>query len=227
MLMTKRKVAAISLSLIFLLSGCILEPKQPLEKEITREADSEELNAIITLIESYDMLDFVKIDPDNSLVFQGFSKQSGVFVRNITQFFTEAEKDYDNHDYSSGKLNYFITGKLISSENISSILTIIDGMIGNKTIYFDPLDDKTFINYYPLNSSSNTTVYQTDYGDFNSIAKNMYLTNSMWLILVDMEYFWNGRFDSCQGFEFEELILIDKISQSLLVLAATSAFAIC
>ena len=221
----RRIGVVVTLVFIVLLSGCALGEKQLLEKNYIRIADTEELSEVINYIEKYDMLEFVNIDPNNPLVFQGFSIDPGFFVRNISHFLKEVENDYDHQFYYSGELDYFISGKRISSENVSSIKTIAKQIIGDISRYFNPIEAKSFVTYYPLNSSLNETTYLTTYDDFNKV--NMTLANSMWLVLVDLTYSWHDRFGGCETYIFEELILLDELSLLPLVLTSTSNHYVC
>lgn len=209
-------------SVVFLLSGCLLDPflyppRSDLEKYLVRKYDNPDEFTVISYVEKYDFLDFVPLEENDSRVFTDFEDPLGSFVRNISQFLINAEKDYNRSDhYYQGELYYIIDCSPSSSSDLANVLTTVKEMqethksenISLKSQ--DPISDSyQFAAFSPQND---TTVQIISSGGITGysgvITSNVNLTNLAWVVLLDLRYDWSGTGETCQSFEFTEIILL-------------------
>ncbi|MFX0185508.1 MAG: hypothetical protein ACFE95_20685 [Candidatus Hodarchaeota archaeon] len=232
LLSLKGRIYKISLLfvLIILLSGCVLGPQNKLLKSSVRDTEDPELLNIFSFIEILDFVSYFGLQTESITLFKDFGRPRGVVVRNISQFFVNAENHYNekNLELYKGELNYYIIGENTTTQNYTHIYDITLSWYRNASrIGYTP-DLGQFVFY--LSNISNEYIIETEilsnWTNITEFFRHLQFPDWYWLIWTGFEYHWHDRFGGCRSYVFSYVILIDPAIK-IFALFPSSGFPVC
>lgn len=217
--------------LIILLSGCALGPRNKLLKSSVRDMEDPELLSIFSFIETLDFVLYFGLQTENIALFKDFDNPKGVVVRNISQFFVNAENHYNekNLELYKGELNYYIIGENTTTQNYTQISDVIYYSWYRNTSRVGGLPElRQFVIY--LSNITNEYIIETDilsnWTNITEFFRHLQFPDWYWLIWTGFEYHWYDRGGGCLSYRFSYVILIDPAIK-IFALFPSSGFPVC